>query len=108
MVMDSKKIAIIGGSIWGNRGASAMLETTIHKLRDSAPTAQIYVFTPYPEKDSSLSIDSSLEFFDSRPLALIRYFLATAWCWFAGLFGLKAVLKGGAGALTHSDLLLGG
>lgn len=106
MVMISKKIAIIGGSVWGNRGASAMLETTIHKLRDSAPDAQFFVFTPYPEKDKSLCTDPSLEFYDSKPLALIAYFIDSTWCWFTGKLGLKKVLKDGAGALTKSDLLL--
>lgn len=103
MVRTSKKIAIIGGSLWGNRGAAAMLETTIAKVKGSLPGAKISVFTPYPEKDRSLSIDQDLEFFDSKPLALIQYFLRSIW----GLPRRGARnLKGGAGALTSSDLLL--
>lgn len=104
--MTSKKIAIIGGSVWGNRGASAMLETVIYKLRASAPDARIYVFTPYPEKDRALSTDPTLEFYDSRPLALVGYFLAAVRGWFMGLFGGGRELTEGPGALTQSDLLL--
>jgi colanic acid/amylovoran biosynthesis protein len=106
MVMSSRKIAIIGGSIWGNRGAAAMLETTIHKLREYAPDVEISVFTPYPEKDQSLSIDPRLEFFDSRPFALVEYFLATVWSRIGVLIGINFKLKDGAAALTGSDLLL--
>ena len=106
MVKTGKKIAIIGGSLWGNRGAAAMLETTIHKIRESLPDAEIIVFTPYPEKDLALSMDPGLEFYSSQPLALIKYFLATIWSWLAGLVGQDFQLKGGAGALTGSDLLL--
>lgn len=99
-------MAIIGGSVWGNRGASAMLETVIQKLRASAPDVQISIFTPYPEKDRSLSIAPDLQFYDSRPLALIRYFLIALVLWLGRIFGLKNGLKMGAGALTRSDLLL--
>jgi polysaccharide pyruvyl transferase WcaK-like protein len=104
--MTSKKIAIIGGSLWGNRGAAAMLETTIAKMREMLPGVEISVFTPYPEKDQSLSIDPTLVFHDSRPLALIQYFLMTVWSCLRGFLGLNTSLKGGAEALTTPDLLL--
>ena len=106
MVKAAKSIAIIGGSLWGNRGAAAMLETTIHKIREKVPEAEISVFTPYPGKDQSLSIDPGLVFFDSRPLALIGYFLAAVWGKLKAVFGLNAGLQGGTAALTGSDLLL--
>jgi polysaccharide pyruvyl transferase WcaK-like protein len=104
--MASKSVAVIGGSIWGNRGASAMLETTIHRLQEAAPDSQIFVFTPYPEKDRSLCIQADLTFYDSRPLAVIQYFLKALWAWFTGLFNVQNNLSGGAGALTRADLLL--
>ena len=106
MVKTSKRIAIIGGSVWGNRGASAMLETVIYKLRVGAPDAKIFVFTPYPEKDKALTNDLSLEFYDSRPLALIGYFLTSLGYWFTGIIGVVRELDGEVGALTQSDLLL--
>jgi len=43
------KVAIIGGSIWGNRGAAAMLETTIAQVRAVLGDVRIAVFTPYPQ-----------------------------------------------------------
>jgi len=38
-------IGIIGGTIWGNRGAESMLVTTIGMLRQSQPDAQFVVFS---------------------------------------------------------------
>ena len=104
--MSPVKVAIIGGSIWGNRGASAMLETTIHKIREVAPQAQISVFSPYPRRDKVLCIDGDLIFYDSRPLSVIIYFLRALGTWIVGLFGLENRLSGGAGALTRTDFLL--
>ncbi|UCE94363.1 MAG: polysaccharide pyruvyl transferase family protein [Flavobacteriaceae bacterium] len=106
MVRQPDQIVIIGGSIWGNRGASAMLETTIHKVRETNPAIKIIVFTPYPKKDESLSIDSSLTFYDSRPQAIIQYFLQAVWAWIVKKFGGSNTLSGAAGALTQSNLLL--
>lgn len=106
MVNTTKNIAIIGGSLWGNRGAAAMLETTIHKIRESVSDANLFVFTPYPEKDQALAIDPDLTFYDSRPFAVVRYFLIAVWSWTRGLFGIDTKLSGAAAALTGSDLLL--
>lgn len=104
--MAPKKIAIIGGSIWGNRGAAAMLETTIGKLREYFQDAEFAVFTPYPLKDRALVSDPRLEFFDSRPTALIRYFFVAVYGWFLGRLSRKVNFSGGVRALTCSDILL--
>jgi len=104
--MEPKKIAIIGGSIWGNRGASAMLETTIGKLREAKIEAEYAVFTPYPLKDSKLVDDPQMEFLDSRPLALIQYFLKAVWGWLLARFGQNTNFSGGVKLLTSADVLL--
>jgi len=104
--MTSKQISIIGGSVWGNRGAAAMLETTIGKLREAKLDARYVVFTPYPLKDRSLVNNSELEFYDSRPVALLKYFLKAIWGWLKVRFGGKVNFSGGVRALTSSDILL--
>ena len=86
-LMPTKQISIIGGSIWGNRGASAMLETTIGKLREAKLDASYNIFTPYPLKDLSLAADPQLNFFDSRPFAIVQYFLKTLFGWFITRMG---------------------
>jgi polysaccharide pyruvyl transferase WcaK-like protein len=104
--MTPKKFAIIGGSIWGNRGAAAMLETTIGRLREYFPDAEFAVFTPYPLKDKALVSDPQLEFFDSRPIALLQYFFITCYSWFFRRLGRKTDFSGGVKALIYSDVLL--
>jgi len=104
--MMTKRFAIIGGSIWGNRGAAAMLETTIGRLRELFTDIQFAVFTPYPLKDKMLVNDTQIEFFDSRPIALIQYFLQALGGWLYTRFGRKPKFSGAVHALTRSDILL--
>lgn len=106
MVMNMRKIAIIGGSVWGNRGAAAMLETTIGKLRSVNKDIKFSIFTPYPSKDRLLVSDQSLEFFDSSPLSLVKYFLIALWGWLFVRFGKRPKFYGGVAALVDSDVLL--
>ena len=68
-------IGIIGGSIWGNRGAEAMLVTTIGKLKEKYPDAEFKVFSIYPGKDRSLIQDPKIQLFSSKPLTLLLIFL---------------------------------
>ncbi|HET59246.1 MAG TPA: polysaccharide pyruvyl transferase family protein [Chloroflexi bacterium] len=64
------RIAIIGGTLWGNRGAQAMLETTIGEMRQHLPQAEFGVFSYYPEKDRALLSDPTIRIFDARPLTM--------------------------------------
>ena len=59
-----KTIAIVGGTLWGNRGAEAMLVTTIGRIRRRHPDARFMVFSYYPEKDACLCSDSTIEFYN--------------------------------------------
>lgn len=65
-----KLIAIIGGTVWGNRGAEAMLTTVIGRVREFCPDARFVVFSYYPAKDRQLCSDPRVEFFDCRPATL--------------------------------------
>jgi polysaccharide pyruvyl transferase WcaK-like protein len=99
-------ITIIGGSIWGNRGAAAMLETTIGRIHAQLPDARIFVYTPYPLKDKELTQDVKLEFFDSRPKALVQDFLQASWYWLVQKLGGKPKFSGAVKAISESMALL--
>lgn len=88
-MMDKKNVAIIGGSFWGNRGAAAMLETTIGKVREINPNANFSIFTPYPKIDQSLVGEEIFSFLDSKPLALIILNLKSIWYWLITKIGMN-------------------
>ena len=68
-------IAIVGATLTGNRGAEAMLVTTIGKIREFLPDAQFVVLSYYPTDDSKLCEDPRVQIVDATPLALVtRYF----------------------------------
>jgi len=70
-----QEAAIVGGSIWGNRGAEAMLETTIAQIRQVAPDTVFNVYTIYPERDPLLVSDEKIRFLSGKPLVFaLRYF----------------------------------
>jgi polysaccharide pyruvyl transferase WcaK-like protein len=64
-------IAIIGGTLWGNRGAEAMLVTTIGKIREIAPETTFFVYSYYPFVDRKLCHDKKIIILDGRPLSLV-------------------------------------
>ena len=101
-----RKITIIGGSIWGNRGAAAMLETTVARIRALLPHVHIAIYTPYQFKDQELTQDEQLEFFDSRPKALLLDFLHAFWFWLAKKMGGKPKLSKAIKVVSESLALL--
>lgn len=88
-------IGIIGGTIYGNRGAEAMLVTTIGQVRERHPNATIIIFSYLPAEDRERLQDSSIEIIDSRPQALV----------FGHFLGLFLATKS-ARAIRRCDLLL--
>jgi polysaccharide pyruvyl transferase WcaK-like protein len=66
---DRKQISIVGGSIWGNRGAEAMLMTTIFQIWHYDPNLNFNVFSIYPEQDKQLLDDKRIEFLSGTPYA---------------------------------------
>lgn len=40
-----KTIGISGATVWGNRGAEAMLVTTVGQVRERYPDARFYLFS---------------------------------------------------------------
>ncbi len=103
-------ISIIGGTLWGNRGAQSMLETTIGVLRASFPQARFNIFSYYPKKDRALASGTHVTVLSAAPLSLATRHLVGA---LAGALlkaaGFKVPRKGFfrvAGALAESDVLL--
>lgn len=103
---DGKRVAIIGGSFWGNRGAAAMLETTIAKVKEINPTVQFTIFSPYPTIDQSLIHNQDFEFLDSKPIALIKLNIKTLWLWFLRKLGLNSKPSEDLKLISEAELLL--
>jgi len=103
-------ISIIGGTIWGNRGAESMLVTVIGKLREMHPGTRFNVFTYYPAKDRELVKDGSVTILSGKPGSLVtRHFFGAILLSLFKMIGLKAP-KGNffkiARAISDSDLFL--
>jgi len=107
---NNPKISIIGGTIWGNRGAEAMLVTTICQLRQRFPDASFNIFSYYADKDRSLVSDPHIRVYDSSPKALIlHHLLGTLIFKVLIIFGIKpsaGKLLKIPSALANSDCLL--
>lgn len=105
--MAGKQYAIMGGSVWGNRGAEAMLMTVIAEVRKADPEAIFNVYTIYPEEDMKLVRDEKVRFLSGKPLSVaVGHF---GWSLLAApfhLLGIKIPLPKSAATLRGSDFLL--
>jgi colanic acid/amylovoran biosynthesis protein len=68
--MSAPSYAIIGGSLWGNRGAEAMISAVVGELRLRQPDANFALYSYHPEEDRALLTDRSIRIFDARPVAI--------------------------------------
>ena len=103
-------ISIIGGTIWGNRGAESMLVTVIGQLRANFPDAHFNIFSYYPAKDRELIKDDRITVLSSKPISLAtRHFFGAMICALCKKVG-AGLPKGEffkiARALAGSDVLL--
>jgi polysaccharide pyruvyl transferase WcaK-like protein len=105
-----KKISIIGATVLGNRGAEAMLGTTIGRIKEKHPDAEFYVYSYYPEDDKKLITDVRITVHSATPLYLVTVlFPFSIVLWFFNLFQLKAVkniLPTSVKDLADSDVLI--
>lgn len=105
-----RTIGIVGGTIWGNRGAEAMLVTSIGKVRESFPEAKFSVFSYYPEKDEDLIQDKTITVLDSTPMRLAFQYLPFALLfWLLKKIGVKLPAKflpQSISVLSSCDLVL--
>lgn len=63
--------SIIAATIYGNRGAEAMLETVIGRIREEHPDAKFHVFSYYPDDDKRLLNSQNIYLHSSTPKALV-------------------------------------
>lgn len=88
--MSKPVIGIIGGTIHGNRGAQAMLETVIGRLRESHSDLRFVVFSYYPETDQHLVTDPAVKIVSARPADLVLlHFPGAIWAGLWSLLGLR-------------------
>ncbi|MES9987600.1 MAG: polysaccharide pyruvyl transferase family protein [Candidatus Thiodiazotropha endolucinida] len=70
-----KTISIIAATVSGNRGAEAMLTTTMGRIRDRYPEANFNIYTYYPRRDRELINDSRIKVYSADPLYLVTVLL---------------------------------
>jgi len=102
--------SIIGGTIWGNRGAESMLVTVIGQLRANFPDAHFNIFSYYPAKDRELIKDDRISVLSSKPISLAtRHYFGALICAVYKMIGAKLPKSEFfriARTLSGSDLLL--
>lgn len=81
--------AIIGGTLWGNRGAEAMVVTTIGRLRDQDPDASFLVLSYQAAVDRTLTRDPRVRIADAAPARLLLHMPFALLCWLAGRVGVR-------------------
>lgn len=68
---EAPRFSLIAATVWGNRGAEAMLETSVGRIRERYPDARFSVFSYYPEKDRALIRDKTVTVHSSTPAYLV-------------------------------------
>lgn len=111
MKSTSHSYALIGGTIWGNRGAEAMTCAAIARVRERDPDATFHHFSYYPKQDAALiNGQDHVDVVDGSPLILaLVLFPFSLLVGLFRLFSLKwpsALLPGPARKLRDARALL--
>ena len=61
------KYGVVGGTLWGNRGAEEMVVTTIGRVRERDPGAAFVLLSYFPDRDRELLRDEDVTVVDARP-----------------------------------------
>jgi colanic acid/amylovoran biosynthesis protein len=99
---------VIGGTLWGNRGAEAMVVTTIGRVRERDPDATFVLLSYFPDDDRALLHDPAVIVADARPAPTIAAWCAALATRIAGLVGIRlpdAVLPSSVRALRRCRAL---
>lgn len=108
--MNQYRVAIIGATLWGNRGAEAMLVTTIGEIRQRQPNTKFTVYSYFPKDDRRILRDPDIRIFSARPSVLVlSHFVFSLLCWLTGLIGLRfpqVLLPESVDNLRQCDVLL--
>lgn len=106
-----KEVSIIGATFYGNRGAEAMLSTTIGELRQRyGPDIRFNVFSYYPSRDRRLVDDRNVTIYSSTPKYLVMNLVPSAFLFAVmgslGMTGLRRWLPQSIQALARSKALV--
>lgn len=105
-----KKIAVIGATISGNRGAESMLSTVVGRIHEKFSGAVFNVYSYYPDDDKKICSHGSVNIYSATPVYLVFVMFPFA-CLLvllkaARLGFLKSVFPKGVLALDESDVLI--
>ncbi len=106
---NAPRFSLIAATVSGNRGAEAMLETSVGRLRDRFPDARFSVFSYYPEQDEALVQDDAVSVLSSTPayLVLVLFPLSLLAAPFARISGrVPAFFPRSVRELAHSAALI--
>jgi colanic acid/amylovoran biosynthesis protein len=96
---------VVGGTLWGNRGAEAMVATTIGRVRERDPGAAFVLLSYYPRQDRQLISDPGIEVVDARPVPTVLTWLGALACRLTGGRLPDAVLPAPVRALRRCRAL---
>lgn len=106
-----KSISLIAATFYGNRGAEAMLSTSIAEIQQqSDENLHFNVFSYYPLQDNSLVKSSNISIYSSTPSYLVLVLLPSAFFYkifdFFGLSFINRLLPNSVKALANSHMLI--
>ena len=90
--MKQKTFAIIGGTLWGNRGAESMVVTTMGRVRETVPDASFLILSYYPAADRRLAGGAAtpVAVDDATPRTLLlMHFPFALLCWLFRKIGIR-------------------
>jgi colanic acid/amylovoran biosynthesis protein len=64
------KVAIIGSALSGNKGAAAMLESSVQHLTAADPSTRVVLLSMYPRSDAEQNTYENVRVLDASPLRL--------------------------------------
>ncbi len=101
-------VSIIGSAFSGNKGASAMLESSIQAILRDHPDSTFTLFSMYPSEDRLLNPYSQLQVIDSRPkqLGVTINVLSLMYKLIPPLRAYLRVKSKAIGAISRSSVLL--
>jgi polysaccharide pyruvyl transferase WcaK-like protein len=104
----SNHVSIIGSALSGNKGASAMLEASVHSIVSRLPSTTFTLFSMYPNEDCAQNPYKSLEIVDARPfqLGVVINFLSLVYKLVPPMRNLIRSKSDAISALSKSDVLL--
>ena len=108
---NKKSIYLIAATFYGNRGAEAMLSTSIAEIQQkSDKKLHFNVFSYYPLQDKLLIDNSSVSIYSSTPTYLVLVLLPSAFFYkvfdFLGLSFINRLLPNSVQALANSRMLI--